>query len=127
MSRKPASSMTRRMIDDHLRPQPDVSLQLVAPQVEPAVAQAQRLVDALLVELERQGRRGRHDLERLDLELDLTGREIRVHELGRTGHDLTLGAQHELVAHAVRDVRSLRGVLGVDHELDTVRLGRGGR
>ena len=49
---------------DHLRAQADVALQLVAAQVEPAVAQAQRLVDVLLVELERQRRRAADDLER---------------------------------------------------------------
>ena len=49
---------------DHLGAEADVALQLVAPQVEPAVAQAQRLVDVLLVELERQRRRARDDLER---------------------------------------------------------------
>ena len=49
---------------DHLRAEPDVALQLVAPEVEPAVAQAQRLVDVLLVELERQRRRARDDAER---------------------------------------------------------------
>ena len=100
MSRKPA--LLHDAPDDrhHLRAQPDVSLQLVAPQVEPAVAQAQRLVDALLVELERERRRGGHDLERVHAQLDLPGREVRVHELRRAGHDLALGAQHELVAHA---------------------------
>ena len=47
---------------DHLRAQADVALQLVAAQVEPAVAEAERLVDVLLVELERQRRRAADDL-----------------------------------------------------------------
>ena len=102
--------------DDGVR-EPEVPLHSLAPQVEPAVAQTQHLVDALLVELERQRRRRRDDLERLHAQLDLAGREVRVHELGRARHDLALGAQHELVAHVVRDFRSGRRVLGVDDEL----------
>ena len=39
---------------DHLRPQPEVALELLAAKVEPPVAQPQGLVDVLLVELERQ-------------------------------------------------------------------------
>ena len=71
-----------------------------AAQVEPAVAEAQRLVDALLVELERKRRRAREDLEPVDLELDLAGREVRVDGLGRPRGDLALGAEHELVARS---------------------------
>ena len=41
---------------DHLCTQPDVPLQPVTPQVEPAVTESQRLVDPLLVELERERR-----------------------------------------------------------------------
>ena len=93
----------RRIDADHLRAQPDVPLQPVAAQVEPAVAEAQRLVDVLLVELERERRAARDDLERVDLELDLAGRQLRVDGLGRAGDDLALGAEHELVAHLVRD------------------------
>src|SRR4026209_377085 len=43
--------------------------------VGPAVAQAQGLVDSLLVELEGKRRRRGDDLERVDLELDLAGRD----------------------------------------------------
>ena len=52
---------------DHLGAQPEVALQLLAAQVEPAVAEPQRLVDVLLVELERKRRRARDDLELVDL------------------------------------------------------------
>ena len=82
MSRKPASSISRRMIPTICARRRDVPLQLLAAQVEPAVAQAQRLVDVLLVELERQRRRAADDLERLDLQLDLARRHVRVHRLG---------------------------------------------
>ena len=58
-----------------------------AAQVEPAVADAERLVDALLVELERQRRRAREDLELLGLHLDLAGRHRRVDGLGRAPDD----------------------------------------
>ena len=73
-----------------------------AAEVEPAVAEAQRLVDVLLVELERERRAARDDLERVDLELDLAGRQLRVDRLGRAGDDLALGAEDELVADLVR-------------------------
>ena len=85
---------------DHLRAQADVALQLVAAQVEPAVAEAQRLVDVLLVELERQRRRAADDLERLDLQLDLARRHVRVDGLGAAGDERPLGAEHELVPDA---------------------------
>ena len=49
------------MIETSLRARPDVALHLRPPQVEPAIADAQRLVDALLVELERQRRRAAQD------------------------------------------------------------------
>ena len=60
---------------------------LVAAQVERAVADAQRLVDALVVELERQRVRRRQHLERLAAQLDLAGREARVDGLGRAPRD----------------------------------------
>ena len=52
---------------DESRARPDVALKALPAQVEPAVAEAERLVDALLVELERQRRTARDDLERVDL------------------------------------------------------------
>ena len=57
MSTKPAASISWRMIETALCARPDVALQPVAAQVEPAVADPQRLVDAFLVELERERRR----------------------------------------------------------------------
>src|SRR5581483_11708588 len=86
-------------------------------QVEPAVAEAQLLVDVLLVELERQRRRGREDVELRDLQLDLARRDVRVDRLGRALDDLAGRADDELVADAVRDPGGLGGALGVDHEL----------
>ena len=79
-----------------------VALHLLAPHVEPAVTEADRLVDVLLVELERQRRRAREDLERVDLELDLAGRQVRVDGLGRAGDDLARRLDDELVAERVR-------------------------
>ena len=99
----------------------------VAAQVEPAVAEAQRLVDVLLVELERERRRARDDLEPVDLELDLAGRQLRVDALRRAGDDLALGAEHELVADLVRDCARLGRALGVDRRAGRSRRGRAGR
>ena len=89
----------------------------VAAQVEPAVPEAQRLVDVLLVELERQRRRAREDAQRVDLDLDLAGRQVRVDRLGRARDDLALGLQDELVADLVRDRGRLGRALRVDDEL----------
>ena len=102
---------------DELRPRADVSLQLVPAEVEPAIAEAQRLVDVLLVELERERRARRDDVELVDLELDLAGRQVRVDVLRRARGDLALRAKHELVADVVRGRGRLRRALGVDDEL----------
>src|SRR5688572_11168747 len=102
---------------DHLRPERQVALHPRPAQVEPAVAQAQRLVDVFLVELERERGRARDDLELLDLELDLARGQLRVDVLGRPPHDLALGAQDELVANRVRRLDGARCQLRVDHEL----------
>ena len=102
---------------DHLRAQGDVALQLLAAQVEPAVAEAQRLVDVLLVELERQRRRAADELELLDLELDLARRHVRVDGLGAARDERALGAEDELVANLVRELGGLGRELRVDHEL----------
>jgi hypothetical protein len=67
---------------DHLRPQPQVPLQLLAAEVEPPVAEAERLVDVLFVELKRQRRRAGDDLELVDSKLDVARRHLRVHRLG---------------------------------------------
>ena len=89
------------MIADHLGAQGHVALEPVAAEVEPAVAQAQSLVDVLLVELEGERRAARDDLERVDLQLDLAGRELGIDRLGVAGDQLALGAQDELVTHLV--------------------------
>ena len=106
---------------DHLRPQPDVPLQLLAAQVEPAIAQAQRLVDVLLVELERQRRRAGDDRQLVDGELDVTGRHLRVDRLGGARDELPARLEDELVA----DLSCERGRLGrslrIDHELRDAR------
>src|SRR3712207_9153072 len=73
-----------------------VPLHTRAAEVEPAVAQAERLVDPLLVELKRERRTARDHLERVDLDLDLARREARVHVLRRATDDLALGAQDEI-------------------------------
>ena len=67
--------MTRRMVGDHPRAKRDVPLQPRPPQVEPAITQAERLVDSLLVQLERKRRAAGDDLEAVDLHLHLAGRE----------------------------------------------------
>src|SRR5204863_3530312 len=102
---------------DHLRAQTDIALELVAAQVEPAVADAERLVDVLVVELERQWRARRDDLELVHLELDLAGRDIRVHILGGARRDLSGRAEDELVADVVRGLRGFGGAVRVDDEL----------
>ena len=87
---------------DHLGAEPEVALEAFAPEVEPAVPDAQRLVDVLVVELERERRAGGDDLEPFDLELDLAGRQARVDVLRCTRGDLALGLEDELVADVVR-------------------------
>ena len=100
--------MKRRIADDDRRREPQVALHPLAAQVELAVAEAERLVDVLLVELERERLGARDDLELVDLQLDLAGRQVRVDRLGRARGDLALGPEHELVADLVRDLRPPR-------------------
>jgi hypothetical protein len=98
--------------------QAEVGLHAVAAEVEVAVAKPRELVHALLADLERQRLAAGGDLEGVDLELDLAGRELRIDRIGRAADELALGAEHELVAYLVSDRGRLRGVLGVDDELD---------
>ena len=98
--------------------EPEVPLHPVGPHVEPAVAEAQGLVDVLLVELERERRRARQDPQLLDLELDLAGRQVRVDELRRARHDRAGRLEHELVAYLVGGLGRGGRVLRVDDELD---------
>jgi hypothetical protein len=95
----------------------DVPLHVVPAQVEPAVAEAKRLVDALLVELERQRRAARDDLELLDPQLHLARRHARVHGLGRARDDLARRQQDELGADRVRGLGGRRRRLRVYDKL----------
>ena len=95
---------------------------LGAAQVEPPVADPDRLVDALLVELERERRRAREDLELVGLDLDLAGRHRRVDGLRRALDDRPARADDELVAELVRDLGCAGRVLGVDDDLDDTVL-----
>jgi hypothetical protein len=85
ISRKPPALHRPPDRRDHRAAKSDVALHLRAAQVEPAMAEAQRLVDVLLVELEGQRRRGRDDLQGVDLKLDLAGGDVRVDRLGARG------------------------------------------
>src|SRR6185436_7611257 len=107
---------------DGVRARADVPLHFRAAEVEPAVADPERLVDVLLVQLERQGLGPRDDLELVDLELDLAGRQARVDRVRRTGGNLAHCAEDELVADLVRDLGRLRSALRVDHELREAAL-----
>ena len=102
--------------------EPHVPLHARRAQVEPAVAQAQVLVDALLVELERERRRARDDLELVHLQLDRAGRHRRVDGLGSTRDDLAARPEHELVADLLRELGCVRRPLRVDHELRHARV-----
>jgi hypothetical protein len=90
---------------------------VLAAQVDPAVTLAERLVDVLLVELERQRRTGAQHTKRLDLDFDLAGRHLRVDGLRRAADDRAGRLQDVLVAHVVRRRRRVRRVLGIDDEL----------
>src|SRR6266508_1458521 len=107
---------------DETRAQAEVALHLRPPQVEPAVAEAQRLVDALLVELEGKRRRAGEDLEPVHLELDLPGRNVGIDRLGRPADNLALRLENELVADRVRRLRRLRCALRIHDELAEARL-----
>jgi len=101
---------------DHDVVEAEVALHALAPHVEPPVLQAEHVVD-VVADLERQRRRARQDLQRLDLDLDLARRQVRVHGLRRALDDFALRLEHELVAHVVRDLRRLGRMLRVDDEL----------
>ena len=92
-------------------------MHLLPAQVDPPVAEPQRLVDALLVQLERERRSGREHPQRVDLELDLTRRQVRVRGLGRADDDLAFCLEHVLVSDPVCLLRRLGRALGVDDEL----------
>ena len=101
----------------HSGAQFDVALELLATQVEPAVPEPERLVDVLLVELERQRRRARDDLELVDRELDLSRGHLRVDGLGRASYELAMRPENELVPDLARELGGGGRPLRVDHEL----------
>src|SRR5262249_36874264 len=104
--------------DPHdLRADADVALHVRTAEVEPAVALAQRLVDVVLVELERELRARVQDLQLVDEQLDLARLHPRVDGLARAADDLPCRLQHEFVADAVRELGCRGSVLGVDDEL----------
>ena len=95
----------------------EVPLHAAAAQVEPAVLDPQRLVDVLLVDLERQRRRAREDRQAVDLDLDLTGRQVRVDGFCCPRDDLPFGLEHELVADLPGRECRVGSALGVHDEL----------
>ena len=101
----------------HLPSEADGALELLAPEIQPAIAKSEGLVDVLLVELEGERGRARHDPERRDLDLDGSGREVGIDRVGGAGRDLALRLEDELVADLLCELRGLRSVLRVDHEL----------
>ena len=123
MSTKPVGLHLGADDRDELRARADVALHLLAAQVEPAVADAERLVDALLVELERQRRRAREDLELLGLDLDLAGRHRRVDRLGRAR---ARPRPRAWITNSLRSACATSAacgrVLGVDHDLEQALL-----
>ena len=101
-----------RVDDDVVEAQ--VALHAVAAHVEVAVPKAEHLVHALVADLEGQRLRRRDDAQRVDLDLDLARRDVRIDRVRRARDDLALGLEDELVAHVVR----LRVVLGPHDQLD---------
>ena len=82
-----------------------------AAQVEVAVLEAQRLVDVDLLrrlDLERRRLGAVQDLEPGDLDLDLAGRQVGIHRLGRARDDLAGNGEHELGAHLLGERVRLR-------------------
>ena len=90
-------------------------------QVEIAMADAQRLVDAFVVELERQHLAGREQLELGDGELDVAGGQLVVARGLAARDQLPARAHDALEPQRMRHGVCLRGALGVDHELHDAR------
>ena len=103
---------------DRRRGETQVALHAVAPQVEVAVAKACRLLDSLVVELERQRLRTGDDLELADLDLDFASGNVRIDGLGRAANHVTARMYDELGADVVCDLCSFRRMVGVDDQLD---------
>ena len=91
-------------------------------QIEIAVAKTRRLLDALVVELERQGLRARDDLELVHLDLDLSRGDVRVYGLGCPARDFATCVHDELRTDLVRDLRGVGRPLRIDDELDDARV-----
>ena len=103
---------------DDRRGQPQIPLHPLATKIEVAVAKPQRLLDAFVVELERERIRARDDLERIDLQLHLPRGEVRIDGVGRARHDLALRAHDELGTELVGDRRRVRRTFRVHDQLD---------
>ena len=107
--------------DDGVR-KSKVPLHAPAAQIEPSILEAQCLVDVLFVELKRQRGRPREDADGVDLDLDRTGRQVRVDRLGSTCDDLALRLQDKLVPHLACGARCVGSALWIDDELDLARV-----
>ena len=103
--------MVRRIAGDRGVRHAQVALHALAAHVQPAVTEARRLLDRVVAHLERQRRRARQDLQALDLDLDLAGREVRVDGVWRARRDLADGLDDELVPELVAAVRLLEDEL----------------
>src|SRR5213594_4463685 len=101
---------------DDAASQQDVPVELLAPQIEEAVAQA-RLLGKLGVgvDLERQGIRRRLHDQLGDRELDLAGRQLRVDRGGRARNDLARHGDHALEAQRLGDLE--QRARAVEHAL----------
>ena len=108
-STKPFAWWTSESASQQLRAQDQPLVDLLAPQVEVAVLEPQRLVGVGGV-VDRKWRRlggGQHlDVSRADL--DVAGRQLGVLGAGQALRDLALDSQDELVAHAAGDLVRLR-------------------
>ena len=84
---------------DDPAPEHDVRVELLAPEVEEAVAQARLLGEfGVAVDLERQGLRRRLHGELIDRQLDLAGRQPRIDRARRARYDLPGHRDHALEA-----------------------------
>ena len=107
---------------DHGRRETEVPLHALATEVEVPEAEPERLLHPLVVELERERIGPRDDLEVVDLELHLAGRDVRVHGVGSATDHFSLRTHHELRTDVVRRPRSLRRAFRIHDELDDARV-----
>ena len=113
---KPAAHIRSRRTAHHRRAQHHLAVQPLAPQVEEAVAQA-RLLRVVLLAEDRKGQllRGAQHLDAADEDLDLAGRDLGVHQVGRTRLHLAVDADAPLRPHLL-DLGEDRAV-GVGEDL----------